>query len=304
MLYQSTICKPISIKGKGLHSGREVQVHLKPAPENHGIVFRRIDLKEQPLIHAEVNNVYDTSRGTSLMENEAEVKTVEHLMAALAALHIDNVLIEVDAEEIPILDGSAKIFVEMLTEAGVENQSQPREYIVVEDEIHFKRNGSGTELIIRPSENFKVTVKVDYGTQVLADQQAVLNTIDDFVPHIYDSRTFVFLHELQYLIKNNLAQGGDVENAIVFVDKKPEPEVLEELATFFKKKDIEITEHGVLNHNPLRYENEPARHKLLDLIGDLYLLGKPIKGEIIAIRPGHFANTEFAKLIAEDWKKS
>lgn len=300
MLNQSTIRNSISVSGKGLHSGRDVQVQFKPAPENHGIVFQRVDLEKRPLIHADVNNVYDTSRGTSLMENGAEVKTVEHLMAALAGLSIDNVLVEIDAEEIPILDGSAKIFVELLQKVGVEEQSQPREYIEIENEIHFKRSGSGTELIIRPADRFKVNLTVDYGTKVLANQQACLDDMTEFVQHIYDSRTFVFLHELQFLIKNNLAKGGDVENAIVFVDKKPAPEVLQELATFFNKKNIEITEDGVLNHNPLHYENEPARHKLLDLIGDLYLLGKPIKGEIIAIRPGHFANTEFAKLIAED----
>ncbi|MDL2296440.1 UDP-3-O-acyl-N-acetylglucosamine deacetylase [Bacteroidales bacterium OttesenSCG-928-E04] len=300
MLNQSTISNPVSVSGKGLHSGREVHVHFKPAPENHGIVFQRTDLTDKPLIHADVRNVYDTSRGTSLMENNAEVKTVEHLMAALAGLSIDNVLVEIDAEEVPILDGSAKIFVEMLENAGIKEQTQPREYIVIENEIHFKKNGSGTELIVRPSDQFKVNLKVDYGTKVLADQQVEMNDIEEFYPHIYDSRTFVFLHELQFLIKNNLARGGDVENAIVFVDKKPEPEVLQELAAFFNKKEMEITEDGVLNHNPLRYENEPARHKLLDLIGDLYLLGKPIKGEITAIRPGHFANTEFAKLIVEE----
>ncbi|MDR2978871.1 MAG: UDP-3-O-acyl-N-acetylglucosamine deacetylase [Bacteroidales bacterium] len=300
MLNQSTIGGPVSVSGKGLHSGREVHVHFKPAPENHGIVFQRVDLEDKPLIHADVSNVYDTSRGTSLMENGAKVKTVEHLMAALAGLSIDNVLVEVDAAEIPILDGSAKIFVELLTKAGVKEQSQPREYIVIENEIHFKRNGSGTELIIRPADRFKVNVKVDYGTKVLADQQMSIDDMQDFIPHIYDSRTFVFLHELQFLIQHNLAKGGDVDNAIVFVDKKPEPEVLQQLAIFFNKKNMEVMEDGVLNHNPLHHENEPARHKLLDLIGDLYLLGKPIKGEITAIRPGHFANTEFAKLIAED----
>lgn len=300
MRHQSTIVNSVSLSGRGLHSGSNVEITFHPAPENSGVIFQRIDLPGKPLVRAIIDNVYDTSRGTSIQENGAEVKTVEHLMAALAGLSIDNVLVEINAEETPILDGSAKLYIDVLQKAGIQKQDAEREYITVDKEIRFKKKDLGIELVIKPANSLKMTVNVDYATKVLGAQSATLESMCEFVPNFYEARTFVFLHELQYLIAMNLVKGGDVDNAVVFVENKPEQKILDSLAQFFNKENLDITEQGTLDHNPLRYDNEPARHKLLDLIGDLYLLGKPIKGEIIATKPGHFANTEFAKLIAEE----
>lgn len=295
---QTTIAKEASISGKGLHSGKQVTITLKPAPDHFGVQFRRVDLPQQPIVKACVSNVYDTSRGTSLRENGAEVKTVEHLLAALAGMQIDNVLVDIDAEETPILDGSSRFYVELLKKAGKKAQLADRQYLTVEKEIRFSKPEAGIELTISPSDTFDMEVEVDYGTQVLAAQKAALKNLTDFESEIYNCRTFVFLHEIQLLIEHNLVKGGDLDNAIVFVDKKPDAAVLDKLAAFFNKSDIQVNENGTLNNLQLRYPNEPARHKLLDLIGDLYLLGKPLKAKVLAKKPGHFANVEFAKLIA------
>jgi UDP-3-O-[3-hydroxymyristoyl] N-acetylglucosamine deacetylase/3-hydroxyacyl-[acyl-carrier-protein] dehydratase len=297
MEYQSTIQQEVSIKGKGLHSGKTVTLTLKPAPENHGIIFQRVDLPDKPVIEARVNKVCETSYSTTIGNGTVVVKTVEHLMAALSAFSIDNLLIEIDAEETPILDGSAKLYVELLQKAEIKKQKAEREYIIIENEIQFLEQESGVSITAYPCDHFEVEVYVDYGTEVLSKQSARITDLQQFYPEIYDARTFVFLHELQFLISHNLVKGGDLDNAIVFVSQKPEQKVLKQLATFFNKQDIDITENGTLNLNPLKYPNEPAKHKLLDLIGDLYLLGKPIKGRIVAIKPGHFANTEFGKKI-------
>ncbi|MCL2245589.1 MAG: UDP-3-O-acyl-N-acetylglucosamine deacetylase [Lentimicrobiaceae bacterium] len=296
---QTTIASEASISGKGLHTGCAVTIKLQPAPANHGIVFQRIDLHGQPTVKAHISNVIDTSRSTSLQENGAIVKTVEHLLAALAGMSIDNLLVLINAEEMPILDGSAAPFVHIIEKTGIMDLSEPREYISVEEVVKFEKPDVGIELILVPAEKFTVSVMVDYGTSVLSSQYASIKKMEEFVENIAPCRTFVFLHELQYLIKHNLVKGGELDNAIVFVDKKPDPEILEEIGTFFNKKDIQINENGTLNNVQLQYLNEPARHKLLDLLGDLYLLGKPIKGEIIARKPGHFANIEFVKLIHE-----
>lgn len=296
-VYQQTIARDASISGKGLHTGKHVVVTFHPASANHGVVFRRCDLPEKPLIHASVDNVFDTSRGTSLKENGAEVRTVEHLMAALAGLKINNVLINIDAEETPILDGSSRLYVELLQEAGFQQQNEPVKYVTIEKPIHFELPEKQIELTVTPAEDFKIDMLVNYGTTILAEQEAHLDSIEQFVPEIYKCRTFVFLHELQFLIQNNLVRGGDVDNAIVFVAQKPEPAVLEQLAKFFNKKEIQVMENGTLNNIQLHFENEPARHKLLDLVGDLYLLGGPMKGHVTAQRTGHFANVEFGKLI-------
>lgn len=299
MTYQSTISNPTSISGRGLHSGKEVTLTFLPAPENHGILFQRTDLAGKPTVRAIVSNVYDTSRGTSIKEGEAEMKTVEHVMAALAGLAIDNILIEVDGEEVPIMDGSAKPYIQLLSQVGIQKQDAIREYITVDKEIEYEIKEKGIFLKFIPADDFNITVNVDYETEVLGKQKVSLHKMEDFLKEIFDARTFVFLHELQFLINNNLVKGGDVDNAVVFVDKKPSREVLDQLALFFRKEKMEITENGTLNHNPLRYADEPARHKLLDLIGDLYLLGRPFKGHVIACKPGHKANTEFGKMIAE-----
>ena len=290
-----TISTSVSLSGKGLHTGKQVNVTFNPAPEHTGVVFRRVDLPGQPIVHAIATNVFDTSRGTSLKENNAEVRTVEHLMAALAGLQIDNVIVDIDAEETPILDGSSRFYVEALQKAGVVEQKQEREYFVVTEPMTFSIPEKQIELRAEPFDGFELKVDVDYGTAVLATQTAELNDINNFYPDIYNCRTFVFLHELQFLIANNLVKGGDVDNAIVFVAQMPEQKVLDQLSAFFNLKNLKVTENGVLDNVELHHPNEPARHKLLDLVGDLYLLGKPLKGRVYASHPGHFANTEFAK---------
>ena len=295
---QTTIASPISVSGRGLHTGQQVTVTFVPAPANFGICFQRIDLP--PIVKASPINVFDTSRGTSIRDGEAEVHTIEHLMAALAGLGIDNVLIKTIGLETPILDGSSRVYVEMFKEVGIKTLDEPKKIGIIKKEMTFTIPEKQIELIIKPYDRYKLTVNVDYGTKVLATQHATLDKIENFVPDIYNCRTFVFLDELQYLIQNNLARGGDLDNAIVFVDKVPDNKVLNQLGVFFHKKDITVTPDHILNNTNLRHTNEPARHKLLDLIGDLYLLGVSLKAEIIANRPGHFANTSFARQIMED----
>lgn len=296
---QTTIASPISVSGRGLHTGQQVTVSFLPAPADFGVQFQRIDLPDHPVVKASPYNVFDTSRGTSIKDGEAQVNTIEHLMAALAGLGIDNVLIKTVGPETPILDGSSRIYVEMFKEVGLTHLDAPKKIGIVKEEVSFSIPEKKIEITIKPSDRFKMTVNVDYGTKVLAEQQAVLDKIDNFVPDIYNCRTFVFLDELQFLIQNNLARGGDLDNAIVFVDKVPDNKVLNALGDFFHKKDIDVTPDHILNNTNLRHPNEPARHKLLDLIGDLYLLGVPLRAEIIANRPGHFANTSFARKILE-----
>lgn len=290
-----TISTSISLSGRGLHTGKNVTVTFNPAPEHTGILFRRTDLQGQPMVHALATNVFDTSRGTSLKENGAEVRTVEHLMAALSGLQLDNIIVDIDAGETPILDGSARFYVEALQKAGVVEQQQEREYFVVTEPVSFSLPEKQIEIRVEPYDGFEIKVDVDYGTAVLATQTAELNDISRFYPEIYNCRTFVFLHELQFLIANNLVKGGDVDNAIVFVAQMPEQGVLDQLSAFFNRKNLKVTENGVLDNVELKHPNEPARHKLLDLVGDLYLLGKPLKGRVYASHPGHFANTELAK---------
>ncbi len=290
-----TISSSLSLSGRGLHTGKNVTVTFNPAPEHTGILFRRVDLPGQPMVRAIATNVFDTSRGTSLKENNAEVRTVEHLMAALAGLRIDNVIVDIDAEETPILDGSARYYVAALQKAGIMEQQQEREYFVVTKPYSFSLPEKQIEIRVEPYDGFDIKVDVDYGTAVLATQTAELKDITSFYPEIYNCRTFVFLHELQFLIANNLVKGGDVDNAIVFVAQMPEQKVLDQLSAFFNRKNLKVTENGVLDNVELHHPNEPARHKLLDLVGDLYLLGKPLKGRVYASHPGHFANTELAK---------
>jgi len=296
---QTTIASEASVSGKGLHTGCAVSITLLPAPANHGIIFQRIDLQNKPKVKAHILNVADTSRSTNLQENGITVKTVEHLLAALSGLNVDNLLILIDAEEVPILDGSAALFISMIQQAGIKELLEPREYISVDEVVKFEKPDLGIELMIVPAEKFTMSVMVDYGTSVLSSQYASIKKMEEFIDNIAACRTFVFLHEIHYLIKHNLVKGGELDNAIVFVDKKPSPEILEEVKNFFNKTDIQVDENGTLNNVKLKCYNEPACHKLLDLLGDLYLLGKPIKGEIIARKPGHFVNTEFVKLIYE-----
>lgn len=299
---QRTICREVSVHGKGLHTNQSGTLTFRPAEINHGIKFRRTDLKDQPIIDAIVDNVVDTSRGTCIARDTIRIYTVEHVMASLRGLGIDNVLIDIDVEEMPIIDGSAKYFVQALEKAGIKEQNAPREYIVIKEPIHLKNEEKGFEMYIEPCDTFKVDVKIDYGTKVLNVQEATLGNIEAFKNEIAPCRTFVFLHELEYLLQNNLIKGGEMNNAIIFVNRKVSQEELDRLADLFEKPKVKVQDSGILNNLELYFDNEPARHKLLDVIGDLSLLGKPIKGHVKAYKPGHYANTQFAKLINESIK--
>ena len=300
---QKTIKESFSIEGKGLHTGRNVTMTFNPAPVNHGFAFRRVDIEGQPIVKVDCDLVYDTSRGTSIKRGEAEVRTVEHAMAALVGMEVDNVLIDIDCLETPILDGSSKIIVEAIKNHGIEEQDSEKEFYEIRRVTTFRNAENKVELIAIPADDFRVSVMIDYDSEVLKNQHASLYDIKDFAEEFSKSRTFVFLHELEYLIQHDLVKGGDINNAIVFVDRLVEDDELKRLATFFNRPDIKVKEQGILNNVDLYYQNEPARHKLLDLIGDLSTIGMPIKGHIIAVRPGHKSNIEFAKLIKKDIKQ-
>jgi len=294
---QRTIINPVSLTGRGLHSGLDVTLTFRKAEENHGIKFQRTDIESQPVIEAEPELVVDTSRGTTVAKNGHKVTTIEHCMAALAGLEIDNVLIEIDSAEAPILDGSSGPYVNKLLEAGIEEQSQEKNYFELQENLVFKDEKNNIEMIAMPNDHFEVSTMIDYDSSVLRPQFAHLKDISDFKDNFASSKTFVFLHELEPLIKHGLIRGGDLENAIVFVDKIISQEELDRLASFFNKPRVEVQAQGILNNIELQYENEPARHKLLDVVGDLYLVGRPLKAKIISTRPGHFSNVEFAKKI-------
>lgn len=296
---QCTIKESVSVEGTGLHTGQHGTMTFHPAPEGHGIKFRRVDLEKQPIIDARIEYVIDTSRGTTIGLNGARIYTIEHVLATLNGLGIDNVLIDLDLEEIPIRDGSARYFVEALQKTGLQKQQADREYIIVDREIVFEHEEKGVRMTISPANTFKVDVEIDYGTKVLDKQTAQLHDIKQFSTEIAPCRTFVFLHELEYLLGNNLIKGGDLSNAIVFVNRQVSQDELDRLAELFKKPKVKVKAEGILNNLDLHFPNEPARHKLLDVIGDLTLLGKRIKGHVKAYRPGHFANTEFAKVIKQ-----
>jgi UDP-3-O-[3-hydroxymyristoyl] N-acetylglucosamine deacetylase/3-hydroxyacyl-[acyl-carrier-protein] dehydratase len=300
--YQHTLKSSVSVQGTGLHTGQYGTITFVPAPPNHGIKFKRIDLPGHPIVEALVENVVDTSRGTTLHKNGATIYTMEHALAALTGLGIDNVLIELDVEEIPILDGSSRQFVDAFEQVGYIAQDTEREYLIIDKEIRFVDKEKGSEMIITPCDAYKIDVKIDYGTEVLNIQFAELHNITDFKKEISPCRTFVFLHELEFLLKNNLVKGGDLSNAIVFVNRKVSQEELDRLAELFHKPKVKVKDEGILNNLDLHFDNEPARHKLLDVMGDLTLIGKPLKGHITAIRPGHYANTELAKLIKQQIK--
>lgn len=302
-VYQKTLKEPFTIKGVGLHTGQNVKMTFHPAEPNHGYVFKRIDLPDQPSVIVDVDNVFDTSRGTSIKRNNAEIRTIEHAMAALAGMQVDNVLIEIDCIETPILDGSSRFYVEAIEKAGILEQDVEKEYFEITNIITFRNEEKKVEIIAIPADDFRISVMVDYDSEVLTNQHASLYDLKEFSKEFSKCRTFVFLHELEYLINNNLVKGGDINNAIVFVDRLVEENELQRLAKFFNRPEIKVREQGILNNAELHYNNEPARHKLLDLIGDLATIGMPIKGHIIAIRPGHKSNIEFAKLIKKQIKQ-
>jgi UDP-3-O-[3-hydroxymyristoyl] N-acetylglucosamine deacetylase/3-hydroxyacyl-[acyl-carrier-protein] dehydratase len=302
-LRQRTIKSEISVSGVGLHTGAKVTLTFKPAPENHGFKFKRVDLPGQPVIDADVDNVSDTSRSTTLTQNGASVSTTEHVLAALVGCEVDNVMIELDALEVPILDGSAIEFVKAIETVGCKEQDAEREYYIIPHNIHYSEEDRKVEMVAMPLDDYRFTCMVDYNSPVLGSQHATITSITDFKQEIASCRTFVFLHELEMLLKHNLIKGGDINNAIVIVDHEIDDQELKDLAKAFNREEIKVAREGVLNNIELRYQNEPARHKLLDMIGDLALIGTPIKGHIMAARPGHSANVAFAKKIKAAIKK-
>jgi len=299
MVKQKTIKTEISLKGVGLHTGKEVTITFKPAPINNGFTFIRTDLEGQPVIEADANYVVNTQRGTNLEKLGVKIQTPEHVLAALVGCDLDNVIIELDASELPIMDGSSKYFVEALEKAEIEEQEAKRKIYVVKEVISFIDEETGSEIIVMPSETYSVTAMVDFGTKVLGTQNANLKSISEFKTEIADSRTFSFLHELESLLDEGLIKGGDLNNAIVYVDKEISQKTMNSLKVAFGKDEITVKPNGILDNLTLHYPNEAARHKLLDVIGDLSLIGTRIQGKIIANKPGHFVNTQFAKKMAK-----
>ncbi|WP_375252013.1 bifunctional UDP-3-O-[3-hydroxymyristoyl] N-acetylglucosamine deacetylase/3-hydroxyacyl-ACP dehydratase [Dokdonia donghaensis] len=292
---QRTIAKEVSLTGVGLHTGANVKMTFKPAPENHGYKFKRIDLEGEPILNADASLVTNTQRGTNLEKNGVAIQTTEHVLAACVGLEIDNLLIELDASEPPIMDGSSKFFVEALEEAGIQEQDAARDEYIVKEVITYKDEETGSEIILMPSEEYQVTTMVDFGTKVLGTQNASIQHISEFKEEISDSRTFSFLHEIEMLLEHGLIKGGDLNNAIVYVDKELSPSTMEKLRVAFNKDHISVKPNGILDNLTLHHANEAARHKLLDVIGDLALAGTRIRGKVIANKPGHFVNTQFAK---------
>ncbi len=296
---QKTIKKEISLSGVGLHTGKKVKLTFKPAPINYGYTFTRIDLEGSPIIEARADYVVDTKRGTNLEKNGVKINTSEHVLAAVVGLGIDNICIELNAAEPPIMDGSSKFFIEALEEVGVEEQDADVNEYIVKDIISFKDEASGSEIMVMPSDTYQVTTMVDFGTKVLGTQNATLNHISDFKKEISEARTFSFLHEIEMLLDNDLIKGGDLNNAIVYVDKPLSAETMKKLSSAFKKESVKVKPNGILDNLTLHWPNEAARHKLLDVVGDLALVGVKIRGKVIANKPGHSINTQFAKKLAK-----
>lgn len=299
MIKQKTIASEVTVSGVGLHTGQQVTMTLKPAPANNGFTFVRVDLEGAPVMEANANYVVSTERGTNLEYKGMQLHTTEHVLAALVGSDLDNVIIELNASEPPIMDGSSKYFIEAVESVGVVEQEAERDIYVVKDVITYKDERTGSEIIIMPSDTYEVTTMVDFGTKVLGTQNATLTDLKDFKEEISSARTFSFLHELEMLLNHGLIKGGDLNNAIVYVDKEISPETIEKLKVAFGKDSIAVTPNGILDNLTLHYPNEAARHKLLDVIGDLALIGTRIQGRVIANKPGHFVNTQFAKKMAK-----
>ena len=301
---QQTLKGDVTLSGVGLHTGREVTMTMKPANPGFGIRFQRIDLPEKPVVKADADYVVDTSRGTTIDHNGARVSTIEHTLAALVGMSVDNVLIQLDGPEVPIMDGSAREFIEAIDSVGLQEQDAKRIVYAIDQNIHYYDPVKNVDMLAVPSSDYQVTTLIDFNSPVLGTQHATLKHISEFRDEIAPCRTFCFLHELEYLLDHDLIKGGDVSNAIVVVDKVVSGEELERLAKVFNKKKIEVKSEGILNNIQLHFPNEPARHKLLDVVGDLALVGYPIKAHIIANRPGHASNVEFAKKIKQFIKKN
>lgn len=302
---QRTLKEAVRLLGVGLHTGEKVTVEILPAPANHGYKFQRVDLEGEPIINADCDLVVATDRGTTLEQNGARVYTTEHILAALYGCQVDNALIKIDAPEIPIMDGSSLLFVNAIEKVGYQEQDAERIYLELDENIAWEDVEKGIEFLAVPDVNYRITVMVDYKSPVLGTQHATMYNIGEFNEHISKCRTFVFLRELEFLAKNDLIKGGDLDNAIVLVERNDvSKEELDRLAKLLGKEDLKISIDGigVLNSTKLQYENEPARHKLLDIVGDLALVGRPLKAHILAARPGHSGNTRFAKVLKEYMK--
>lgn len=299
---QRTLKGSFSVSGKGLHTGLHINATFNPAPENYGYKFRRTDISEQPLVDAVAENVVATTRGTVIAVNDVKVSTIEHALAALYAAGIDNCRIDVDAPELPILDGSAKEYAEKIAEIGYIEQNDDKDYYVVKQKMEVVDEKSGSSLIALPDEDFSIDTMIEFQSPVLSNQFATLNSLDKFKDEISASRTFVFVREVEPLVNNNLIKGGDLDNAIVIYDSPMPQEGLDKLADLMGVAHKHVSDFGYINNKPLVYDNEPARHKLMDVLGDIALIGRPIKGRIIAMRPGHTLNTTFSKKVRREIK--
>ena len=299
MIKQRTIGKEVTLTGVGLHTGKEVSLTFKPAPENFGYAFVRTDLEGNPVIEADANYVVNTQRGTNLEKRGVKIQTSEHVLAAAVGLDIDNLIIEINASEPPIMDGSSKFFVEAIEKAGIVEQDASRQEYIVKEVISYLDEESGSEIIVMPSEEYQITTMVDFGTKVLGTQNASLKHISEFKSEISNARTFSFLHEIEMLLEHGLIKGGDLNNAIVYVDKELSPKTMDKLRLAFGKEEISVKTNGILDNLTLHHPNEAARHKLLDVVGDLALIGTRIRGKVIANKPGHYVNTQFAKKLSK-----
>ena len=297
---QLTLQAPFSLRGKGLHSGMEITATFLPAPDNHGYKLKRVDLEGQPVIEAVAENVVDTTRGTVLGKNDVKVSTVEHALAALYAAGIDNCLIEVNGPELPILDGSAIQYVEQIERVGLEEQKADKDFYIIKEKKRFKDDETGSMLTIYPDDHFSVEVMVEYNSKVLPNQFAVLDDLSEFKQEVASARTFVFVREIETLLQHGLIKGGDIDNAIVIYDEPVSQENIDRLCDLMSVQRMKVSELGYINPQPLKWDNEPARHKLMDVIGDLALIGRPIKGRVVAVCPGHTINSKFTKMVRRE----
>ena len=299
---QLTLSAPFTVKGKGLHTGLEITAVFNPAPEGHGYKFRRIDLEGQPIIEALAENVVDTRRGTVLGKKDVVVSTVEHALAALYASGIDNCLIDVNAPELPILDGSAKEYVEKIAEVGLEEQKADKDFYIIKEKVRVSDEETGSVITIYPDDNFSVDVMVEYNSSVIPNQFAMLDDLADFNSDVASARTFVFVREIEQLMHHGLIRGGDLDNAIVIYDEEIPQESIDKLCDLMKVPHMKLDRLGYINPTPLKWDNEPARHKLMDVIGDMALIGRPLKGRVVAERPGHSINNKFTRLLRKTVK--
>ena len=299
---QLTLKAPFTVKGKGLHSGLEITAVFQPAPANHGYKFRRIDLEDTPVIDPVAENVVETTRGTVLGKKNVIVSTVEHALAALYASGIDNCLIDVDGPELPILDGSAIQYIDNIEAVGTEELNVEKDYYIIKEETCVRDEETGSMLTMYPDDNFSVEVMVEYNSAVLPNQFAILDDLADFKQEVASARTFVFVKEIEALMSHGLIKGGDLDNAIVIYDQKAEQETIDRICDMVNMPHMTLNKLGYINPKPLKWDNEPARHKLVDVIGDLALIGRPLKGRVVSIRPGHTINNKFTRMLRKEVK--